>query len=148
MNEAVAAHAGAVVDVQGDGFFVAFARADEALTAAADVQRSLADLEGVRVRMGVHTGQPRREAPATWASTSTAQPVSARRRTAARCWSPETTHALVPEATVRDLGEHRLRDLTNPQRLYQLTGEGLEPSFAPLRTLENRPTNLRFNRRP
>src|SRR5262249_58371197 len=45
-------------------------------------------------------------------------------------------------ATVRDLGEHRLKDLTQPQRLYPLEAEGLEQSFPPLRTLENRPTNL------
>ena len=43
---------------------------------------------------------------------------------------------------MRDLGEHRLKDLTQPQRLYQLEAEGLEQSFPPLRTLENRPTNL------
>jgi predicted ATPase len=42
----------------------------------------------------------------------------------------------------RDLGEHRLKDLTHPQRLYQLLIEGEQSEFAPPRTLENRPTNL------
>jgi hypothetical protein len=42
----------------------------------------------------------------------------------------------------RDLGEYRLKDLTQPQRLYQLLGRDLDTEFAPLRTLENRPTNL------
>ncbi|MGZ8694639.1 MAG: ATP-binding protein, partial [Gaiellaceae bacterium] len=49
---------------------------------------------------------------------------------------------LVPRAPVRDLGEHRLRDLTQPQRLFQLELDELGDSFPPLRTLENRPTNL------
>ena len=43
---------------------------------------------------------------------------------------------------LRDLGEHRLKDLTSPQRLSQLVIPGLPDEFPPLRTLENRPTNL------
>jgi predicted ATPase len=46
------------------------------------------------------------------------------------------------DAETRDLGEHRLKDLTQQQRLYQLLADGLESEFAPLQTLENRPTNL------
>jgi predicted ATPase len=47
-----------------------------------------------------------------------------------------------PSLMLRDLGEHRLKDLTEAQRLYQLAGDGLAADFPPLRTLENRPTNL------
>ena len=43
---------------------------------------------------------------------------------------------------LRDLGEHRLKDLTSAQRLSQLVVDGLPDEFPPLRTLENRPTNL------
>jgi class 3 adenylate cyclase len=60
IRNAVAQHDGHEVDVQGDGFLVAFARADDAVAAAADAQRALGELDGVRVRMGVHTGQPQR----------------------------------------------------------------------------------------
>src|SRR5690348_7194566 len=53
-----AEHEGVEVDTQGDAFFVAFARASDAVAAAADGQRGLA--EGpIRVRMGIHTGEPR-----------------------------------------------------------------------------------------
>ena len=56
LREAFAAHGGVEVDTQGDAFFVAFARAADALSAARDGQ---AALDGpIRVRMGVHTGEP------------------------------------------------------------------------------------------
>ncbi|TML51870.1 MAG: hypothetical protein E6G15_11935, partial [Actinobacteria bacterium] len=58
-----------------------------------------------------------------------------------------TARGLLEEETnsfaTRDLGEHRLKDLTGPERLYQLVGDGLEVEFPPLKTLDNRPTNLR-----
>jgi predicted ATPase len=49
---------------------------------------------------------------------------------------------LPSELALHDLGEHRLKDLTSPQRIFQLVGEGLEQDFPPLSTLDNRPTNL------
>jgi predicted ATPase len=50
--------------------------------------------------------------------------------------------ALPPDIALRDLGEHRLKDLSQPQRLYQLELDGLPSEFPPLKTLDNRPTNL------
>jgi class 3 adenylate cyclase len=148
LRNAFAAHGGVEVDVQGDGFFVAFPRADDALAAAADAQRALAGLDGVRVRMGVHTGQPRRVG-AGYVGLDV-------HRTARICAAAhggqvllsQTTRDLAGDQPARDLGEHRLRDLTTPQRLFQLQGEALETSFPPLRTLENRPTNLPVQRTP
>jgi predicted ATPase len=49
---------------------------------------------------------------------------------------------LAEEFALRDLGEHRLKDLSRPQRIFQLVGAGLEGEFPALATLENRPTNL------
>src|SRR5205814_4522660 len=43
---------------------------------------------------------------------------------------------------VRDLGEHRLRDLSAPERLFQVIAAGLEVDFPPLRTLDRTPNNL------
>src|SRR5205085_9662498 len=59
----------------------------------------------------------------------------------------ETTRALVdsalpPGLTLRDLGLHRLKDLARPERLFQLTVEGLPADFPPLKTLEAAPNNL------
>ena len=138
LREAFAA--GHEVDTQGDALFYAFARADDAVTAAAAGQRAL-DALPLRVRMGIHTGQPSllgdgyigldvHRAARVCAAAHGGQVVLS-----------QTTHDLV-DADVRDLGEHRLKDLTQPQRLYQLVATGLQAQFPPLRTLENRPTNL------
>jgi class 3 adenylate cyclase len=62
LRDAFAAHKGVEGDTQGDAFFVAFARATDAVAAAADSQRGLADGPvRVRVRMGIHTGEPVRQ---------------------------------------------------------------------------------------
>src|SRR4051812_15659998 len=132
--------AGHEVDTQGDSLFYAFDRADAAVAAAAAGQRALEGLS-LRVRMGIHTGEP---------SIVGGHYVGLDVHRAARICAAahggqvllsQTTRNLT-DADARDLGEHRLKDLLQPQRLYQLVSEGLEAQFAPLRTLENRPTNL------
>jgi class 3 adenylate cyclase len=56
LREAFAQHSGVEVDTQGDAFFVVFSRAKDAVAAAADAQTTL---DGpIRVRMGLHTGEP------------------------------------------------------------------------------------------
>lgn len=141
IRDAVRQQGGVEVDVRGDGFFVAFERADDAVQAAANAQTALADLDGVRVRMGIHTGQPR---PGGEGYVGLDVHRAARICEAAhggQILVSQTTRDLVDGET-RDLGEHRLKDLTRPQRLYQLVGPGLATDFPPPRTLENRPTNL------
>src|SRR5207237_4841568 len=125
---------------QGDSVFYAFDRADDAVLAAAAGQRALHGLP-VRVRMGVHTGQPA-IAGESYVGLDVHR---AARICAAAHGGPvvlsQTTRDLA-DVEARDLGEHRLKDLTQPQRLHQLLAPGLETEFASLRTLENRPTNL------
>ena len=120
---------------------LAFERASDAVDAAAAAQRGLAGLEGVRVRMGLHTGQPR-QGGKNYVGLDV-------HRAARICAAGHGGQVLLSQATrelveadVRDLGEHRLKDLTQPQRLYQLVAPGLAREFPPPRTLENRPTNL------
>ena len=99
------------------------------------------------MRIGLHTGQP--------ALTPTGYVGLDVPRAARICAAghggqvllSQTTRELVeddlPEGVaLRDLGEHRLKDLTSPQRLSQLVIAGLPDTFPSLRTLENRPTNL------
>jgi class 3 adenylate cyclase len=140
------------VDTQGDAFFVAFARASDALAAAVDAQRSLASHawpEGiaVRVRMGLHTVEPHTTAEGY---------VGLDVHRAARIMNAghggqillsQTTRDLVkqhlPEgASLRDLGAHRLKDLEHPSHLYQLVTPGLSANFPSLRTLDTHPNNL------
>ena len=132
------------VDTQGDAFFVTFARAMDAIQCAADAQRVLAShpwLHGkpLRVRMGLHTGEP------LIASTGY---VGMDVHRAARIGDSahggqvlvsHTTRELVvnnlPQGlSIRDLGEHRLKDLKFPTPIYQLIVDGLAYDFPPIRT--------------
>src|SRR2546423_7293705 len=140
------------VDTQGDAFFVAFPRATDAVSAAVDMQRALATHvwpEGVtvRVRMGLHTGEPQLSAE---------NYIGLDVHRAARIMSAGhggqvllslTTRDLVehdlPEGvSLRDLGEHRLKDLQRSGHLYQLVIAGLSEDFPPLKTLNSRANNL------
>jgi predicted ATPase/class 3 adenylate cyclase len=135
LRDAFSRHGGVEVDTQGDALFVAFARASDAVAAAAAAQSGLAG-GPVRVRMGVHTGEP---------LVTDEGYVGMDVHRAARIMSAghggqvlvsETTQRLLDDTELADLGEHRLKDLSAPVRLYQL---GSEP-FPPLKTLYR--TNL------
>jgi predicted ATPase/class 3 adenylate cyclase len=146
LRKAFAAHGGAEVDTQGDAFFVAFTRARDAVAAAAGGQRALAS-GPIRVRMGIHTGEPlrtdegyvgmdiHRGARIAAAGHGGQVLISQAARELIQDDLPE-------EFALHDLGEHRLKDLSRPQRIFQLVAEGLGREFPPLATLENRPTNL------
>src|SRR5262245_53111948 len=131
---AFAEHDGVEVDTQGDAFFAAFARASEAVAAAAEIQSRLSS-GPIRVRMGLHTGEPR--------ITDEGYMGMDVHRGARVCAAghggqvllSQTTRELV-DVEVTDLGQHRLKDLLEPQRLYQLGAE----EFPPLKTLDS--TNL------
>jgi predicted ATPase len=125
------------VDTQGDAFFFAFARADEAVAAAQSAQERLVD-STLRVRMGIHTGDVRRGAEGyVGLEVNRAARIAAAAH-GGQVLISQATRDLVPTADAVDLGEHRLRDLSVPMRLFQLGHE----LFPPPLTLENRPTNL------
>ena len=148
LRDAFTGHQGVVVDSEGDAFFVAFSSAKDAVTAAAGAQRALHEHdwpggEEVRVRIGLHTGEPRVvEGRYVGLDVHHAARVMAVAH-GGQVLVSETTRALLDDGTrLRDLGEHRLKDLSRPQRLYQLELDGLASEFPPLQTLDNRPTNL------
>jgi predicted ATPase/class 3 adenylate cyclase/DNA-binding CsgD family transcriptional regulator len=152
LRHAFLAHHGQEVDTQGDSFFVAFARATDAVSAAVGAQRALASHpwpEGaaVRVRMGLHTGEP---------SLTHGDFVGLDVHHAARIMSAgnggqillsQTTQDLVEydlpdDVSLRDLGDHRLKDLGRPIRLFQAVISELPADFPPLKTLDTHPHNL------
>lgn len=146
LRSAFTAWGGWEVDNQGDAFFVVFAGAQEAVLCAVDAQRLLAEQSWpgqveVRVRMGVHTGPAVLEGERY---VGLDVHVAARICAAAaggQVLVSDSTRALVhgrlPQAVaLRDLGEHRLKDLTVPQRLSQLDVVGLRRAFPPPRSLE------------
>jgi predicted ATPase len=140
LRAAFAEHEGVEVDTQGDAFFVAFARASNAVAAAADCQRALAG-GPIRVRMGLHTGEPRLTEEGY-----VGLDVHKGARIAAvghggQVLLSQTTRALV-DADARDLGVHRLKDLSAPERIYQLEIDGLPGEFPVLKTIEAGMKNL------
>lgn len=144
LREAFTAYGGKEVDNQGDSFFVAFARAKDAVFAAAAAQRALAEHSwpggaAVRVRMGIHTGEADLAIDRyVGLSVHRAARISAVGHGGQVLVSPTTAHLLeadeedLPGIALRDLGEHRLKDISRPVRLYQLDVDGLPRTFPPL----------------
>ncbi|MDQ2902218.1 MAG: tetratricopeptide repeat protein [Chloroflexota bacterium] len=146
------------IDTQGDAFFVAFARATDAVSAAVNAQRALTAYswpEGgaVRVRMGLHTGEPVLAAEGY---------VGMDVHRAARIMSAghggqvlvsETTRNLVEQhlpdgVSLRDMGEQRLKDVPRPDHLFQLVIADLPADFPALKSLAARPGNLPMQSTP
>ena len=152
LRAAWAAHGGAEIDTAGDGFFVAFPSAPQAVAAAADATRALAAHPwptdaALRVRIGLHTGAPQlvgdhyvgidvHHAARIMAAGHGGQ-ILLSEATRTLC-----EHALPDGATLRALGARRLKDLREPEPLYQVALDGLPADFPPLRTLDSHPHNL------
>jgi predicted ATPase/class 3 adenylate cyclase len=135
LREAFSRHGGVEVDTQGDAFFVAFPTAPGALQAAAEGTDRLAS-GPIRVRMGVHTGTPHvDEEGYVGVDVHRAARIAACGH-GGQVLVSASTAALAGAEGLRDLGEHRLKDLSAPERIYQL-GDG---EFAPLKSLYR--TNL------
>jgi predicted ATPase/class 3 adenylate cyclase len=152
LRGAFAAHDGQEQGTEGDSFFVVFASARQAVAAAVDGSRALAAESWpggatVRVRMGLHTG----EASLAGGSLVGLDVNRAARIAAAahggQILASETTRALAGDSlpvgiSFRDLGEHRLKDLRAPTRLFQVLADALPSDFPAPRTLDARPNNL------
>ena len=145
------------MDTQGDAFFVAFRRAKEAVAAAVDAQRALAEYawpEGVavKVRMGIHTGEP--------SLGEEGYHGLGLHRGARICAAGHGGQILVSSATreliedelpedveLQDLGEQRLKDLPRPERIFQVSYPGAPASFPALKTLDAQPADAPFGGR-
>ena len=132
------ANAGYAFATGGDGFAVAFARAADAVAAAEQAQTAIAGLDPIRVRMGINTGEVHERdgdyfGPAV---NRTARLMAAGH--GGQVLVSGVTAELVPGLVLRNLGEHRLRDLGSPMLIWQL-GSG---EFPPLHTLDQLPGNL------
>jgi predicted ATPase/class 3 adenylate cyclase len=132
LREAFERNGGVEVDTQGDAFFVAFPTAPAAIEAAREAQERLS----LPVRMGLHTGTPLlTEEGYVGPDVHRAARIAAAGHGRQVLVSTPTA-ALVGRDDLRDLGEHRLKDLSAPERIYQLGDD----DFPPLRTLYR--TNL------
>jgi len=145
VREAAGEHAGHEVDWAGDGVFLAFAGAREAIGAAATIQRRLAaepasEGHALRLRIGIHTGEPQL---LDEGYVGTDVVIAAR-----ICSAAHGEQVVVSRATrevagddpgsgvaYRPLGRHRLKDVPTAEHLYQLVVPGVREEFPPLRTL-------------
>jgi predicted ATPase/class 3 adenylate cyclase len=146
LRKAIAAGDGTQVRTEGDAFVVVFPSPAGAVRAAVAAQRALPRTE-IRVRMGLHTGEGR-----LGGDDYVGIDVNRAARIAAsghggQVLLSDATRSLVERdlpdgVTVRDLGNHRLKDIDQAERLFDLVIEGLPSTFPPLRTLDARPHNL------
>jgi len=152
VRDAIARHGGSVVKTMGDAFHTAFSRAQDAVEAALDAQRRLmaepwGTIEPIRVRMALHTGEaeerdgdyygPSLNRAARLLSTGHGGQVLLSEVAAGlvRDSLPKSCHLL-------DLGQHRLKDLIEPERVFQLESPDLASDFPPLASLDAHPNNL------
>ena len=144
LRRAFVENGGHEIDTQGDSFFVAFRRAKDAVSAAIACQHGLAehawpDGTELRVRMGIHTGEP-----AVGGERYVGLGVHRAARVCAaghggQVLVSQTTRELlrddpIPAVSLLDLGEHQLKDMDEPERLYQLVAPGLQQEFRELKT--------------
>jgi predicted ATPase/class 3 adenylate cyclase len=135
LREAFNAYGGVEVDTQGDAFFVAFSTAPGALAAAGDALVGLA-AGPIRVRVGIHTGTPLvAEEGYVGVDVHRAARIGAAGH-GGQVLISASTAALLGTGELQDLGEHRLKDLSAPERIYQLG----DAEFPPLKSLYR--TNL------
>jgi predicted ATPase/class 3 adenylate cyclase len=152
MREAIRDAGGVEVGTEGDSFFAVFRDAKAGIEAAVAAQRGMEEHDWpgsseVRVRMGLHTG-----IGTLGGDNYLGLDVHRAARIAAaghggQVLLSDSTRSLVegslpPDARLRELGAHRLKDLANPERLFQLEAPGLASDFPALRTLDARANNL------
>ncbi|MDQ3929496.1 MAG: adenylate/guanylate cyclase domain-containing protein, partial [Chloroflexota bacterium] len=159
MRRAIESNGGYVFRTEGDAFRAAFDTAPRAMQAAIDAQLALherdwSDIDGLRVRMALHVGTPlirdgeyhgpHLNRVARLMSTGHGGQVLLSQPT-----YDLVRDVLPPGVSMRDLGEHRLKDLQRPERIYQLFIPGATPeSLPPLNTLDMQPNNLPVQRSP
>ena len=152
LRNAVEDSDGRVVKVMGDGLMAVFSSASDGARACLEAQRTLqAEAWGetgpLRVRMGLHAGDAQPRAGDFYGpSVNRAARIMAAAHGGQVLLSglaAELAGRRLPEgAEVRDLGEHRLKDLFQPERIYQLVHPDLARDFPPIETLSRRPNNL------
>lgn len=153
MRGAIEAHGGIVFKTVGDAFYAVFRTATEAVAAAEAAQRDLAaevwdeEIGSLRVRMGLHVGTPECSGDDYFGQplNRVARLMSAGHGGQVLLSLPvaELVRDTLPAgAALRDLGEHRLKDLLRPEHIYQLIISGLQDNFPALKTLDAHPNNL------
>ena len=152
MRDAIESHGGYVFKTVGDAFCATFPRVSDAVAAALHAQRALLQedfslIDGLRVRMALHTGEATERdgdyfGP-TVNRTARLLAIGSGGQTLLSGVTAELSRGnLGTQATLSDLGTHRLKDLSQPEHVYQLCEADLLSEFPPLRSLEAHHHNL------
>jgi predicted ATPase len=151
-RDAIEAHGGYVVKTTGDGFHAAFGTAEAGVLTAVAAQRALDGEvwslpEPLRVRMGLHTGAASlRDGDYFGSSLNRAARLMGVAHGGQIVCSQATAdlarEGVAEAVTLTDLGEHRLRDLSRAERVFQVCAPGLGSDFAALRSVDAFPGNL------
>ncbi len=157
LRQAIESNDGYIFRTVGDSFHAAFRTALDGLQAALSAQRELqaeswGETGALRVRMGLHTGAAEISMDGSnqyfegYTTIASAQRVMSVAH-GEQVLLSQTTHDLLvndlPEkVSLRDMGEHRLKDLRSPLRLYQLVVPGLAQDFPAIQSLDTLPNNL------
>jgi len=146
LRRAFEANGGLVFKTIGDAFCVVFKTVPQAIAAALEAQRAIEDenwtkIGGLKVRMAIHTGlADERDADyfgPTVNRVARLLSIGHGGQVLVSGVSTELSQGMMPsQATLHDLGAHRLRDLTHPEQVYQLLAPGLASEFPPLRSLD------------
>ena len=154
LRQAIEQHGGRIIKYTGDGVHAAFDTAVNGITAALAAQQRLYGAawdeigpQRLRVRMGLHTGEAEERSGDYFgpALNRAARLMSVAHggQTLLSATAAGLVRDQLPEAaSLRDLGEHRLRDLIRSERIYQLLHPALPSVFPPLRSLDAFPNNL------
>jgi len=147
MSKSIGDHAGVVFRTVGDAFCAAFSAALPAVCAALEAQRALhagpwGAIGAMRVRMALHSSQVdlRDDGYVGPPLNRVARLLAAGHggQTLLSLATTELVRDYLPDGvTLRDLGEHQLRDLSQPEHIFQLVGDGMLRDFPPLKTLTN-----------
>jgi predicted ATPase/class 3 adenylate cyclase len=148
----VKANAGRVFETVGDAVYAAFPTASDALSAALESQRALAreewgGLGEIRVRMAVHTGEVefwgnKYFGPALYRCARLMATGHGGQVLISAATKELITQSVPDDVVLRDMGTHRLKDLSQPERIFQLVAPDLRDDFPGLKTLDSRPNNL------
>jgi class 3 adenylate cyclase len=143
MRECFTGQGGVEIDTQGDAFFFAFPRARDAVTAAVEAQRAHAEHDwpdgvGVLVRMGLHTGEPALGSEGYLGLDVVRAARLCTAGSGGHVLLSETTRALVgsslPEGvSIFPLGERQLKDIDEPERIFELDIDGVAQAEVPVR---------------
>jgi predicted ATPase/class 3 adenylate cyclase len=152
VRSAIVDRGGYVFKTIGDAFCAAFARPEDAVAAILAAQRAIASEDfsavgGLRVRAAIHTGTADERGrdyfgPAVNRVARLLGIANGGQVLLSGATADLVQGDLPSQASLRDLGEHRLRDLARPEYVYQLLAPDLAADFPPLRSLDILPNNL------